>query len=380
MKHFLCLATFAILVISGYSQPVKKAPAKPAPVKKLNLTSPTDLRYLVPPVKLEPSSKILFSPENFYIEQIEDSSGIKDAGFAILPKDYRKQPIAIAGNPEKLFSNYIQSITRRNKTLLPLVLRLKQFRISEKQLTKADMLASFELAFDVYFREEGKLYFLDRFADTLKAEIYVGFKREYDEWLKKSLAEFMQVLDLLTGNTHTGSILLPGEKAVLTMLTQEHILSADTMVLTPQTPLKWADFTGTSITPDQLLMSSSLYLSRRKETRNGQPFLVVQIEPVMVRNKSWCGFIARSNTALLNNQRYELLLIYWYALQLKKQLEPFVQPDSYSLFRTEMTFYNVVHQLTISRNRYNEETAFGENTEQQEKWEDRIRRGIISLQ
>lgn len=382
MKISFLITGIIFFNIAVFCQPQKKSTGKPPPGKSpagsnFQLTSPKDLSYLVPPIVLEPAKKKEIKPEKFFIERFEDSSGIKDAGFAILPRDYKQQRIVFNGKPEHLLNNYVRSICNRDTSLTAFVIRLQHFSISEKQLTKADMHARMEFAFDVYFRKEGKLYLLDRFTDTLHNDIYVGFEREYDLWLKKTLSEFIQVLDLLADYAKPETILLPGEKAELCMLTQEDVVSSDTLVLTPQSPLKWTDFTGSSITPDQMLIASSLYMRRVKVIRNGNPVLLIRIEPVMVRNKSWSGFLAR-NDKLLNNQRYELLLIYWHALKLKKLLDKQVSTAQYSLFKTEMIFYSVAEELHVSRNRYEEETEFGENQEKQKEWENRIRSGIVA--
>lgn len=335
-------------------------------------TSPTDLSYLVPAIKLVPEKKPLYKPENFYIEQTIDSSYSDSAGFAILPRDYRIQPIRFEGSKSRLFHKYFESVAVKNKSLLPLTLVLKRYQIEEKQLNKADLEISLALCFDVYCRVDSQLYLLQHMGDTIQAEGYVGSKRRYDSLLKVHIRQFLEITDEFAGSFKE-FVENAENTLVLVQLASpaDENEEGDTLYIDDKRYLQWSDFRGKTVQKGMAYGNYGLYLSSNIIPQDNRVVAAITIYPIFVRNSSWADEGARSGR-LLNHINYELLLTYSHALQLKKKLHNQTYPAS----KTNHEIYRLLNQeielLKIEQEKYTRETQYGENAKSQAEWEEKI--------
>jgi hypothetical protein len=347
----------------------------PPPGKKgkpLIVTSPVDLSYLVPGIKLTPEKEPLFKPLNFYIEQTIDSSFSDSAGFAILPRDYRIQPIRFEGTKSKLFNKYFESVAVKNKSLLPLTLVLKRYQIEEKQLNKADLEISLALCFDVYCRVDSQLYLVQHMGDTLQAEGYVGSKRKYDSLLKVHIRQFLEITDEFAGPFKEFVENAENTLALVQLASPtDENEEADTLYIDDKRYLQWSDFRGKPEQKGIAFGNYGIYLTANIIPQDNKVVAAITIYPVLIRNSSWADDDARSGR-LLNHINYELLLTYSHALQLKKKLHNQTYPANKMNEQISLLLDQEIELLNIEREKYSRETQSGENARAQAEWEEKI--------
>jgi hypothetical protein len=348
-------------------------PANWKPPKGIaNTTSPTDLSYLVPGIKLVPEKKPVYTPKNYYIERTIDSSFSDSAGFAILPRDYRIQPIRFEGTKSKLFHKYFESVAVKNKSLLPLTLVLKRYQIEEKQLNKADLEISLALCFDVYCRVDSQLYLVQHMGDTLQAEGYVGSKRKYDSLLKVHIRQFLEITDEFAGPFKEFVESAENTQALVQLATpKDENEEADTLYIDDKRYLQWSDFRGKPEQKGIAFGNYGIYLTANIIPQDNKVVAAITIYPVLIRNSSWADEDARSGR-LLNHINYELLLTYSHALQLKKKLHNQTYPANKMNEQISLLLDQEIELLNNEREKYSRETQSGENARAQAEWEEKI--------
>ncbi|MBI5373770.1 MAG: hypothetical protein HZA79_17220 [Sphingobacteriales bacterium] len=391
MRNIFCLLlTLLMLILSPFveAQPAakkKSPPPPPLPLSKWENKMPTssqpkDLSYLVPVISLDPARKPDYKSSAFFIERVEDSSHQENAGYAILPRDYRRQPVYFAGKMESEFSRYLTSFAAKDSALLPLIIRIQRCYIKEKKLTNADILASVELSFDIFCRAGTKLLMIQHISDTLTGEIYVGHKREYESILKKNLAGLIQYLDTLAAIVRNE---IKGREFYLTEVRLHEKTNEDgdpdTLFIDGRSYLQWSDYRGTPLSENDAYIYGGLYIKQLKERKGNINVLVFQIEPFIIRNKSWAGSNARTGR-LLNNQHYDLLLVYKYALELKSTLGKIINTRVFLPEQIGPVLKQVSDAMLSERKRYSNETDFGNNIQSQLAWEEKIDTEIRELE
>ncbi len=337
-----------------------------------NTTSPTDLSYLVPGIKLVPEKKPVYKPKSYYIEQTIDSSFSDSAGFAILPRDYRIQPIRFEGKKNLLFQKYFESVVVKNKSLLPLTLVLKRYQIEEKQVNKADLDISLALCFDVYCRVDSQLCLIQHIGDTLQAEGYVGSKRKYDSLLKVHIRQFLEITDEFTGPFKEFVEHAENTQALVQLAApKDESEDADTLYIDDKRYLQWSDFRGTPKQKGIAFGNYGLFLTANILPQDNKVVAAITIYPVFIRNSSWADEDSRSGR-LLNHINYELLLTYSHALQLKKKLHNQTFPANKMNEQLNRLLDQEIELLKIERELYFKETQSGQNVKAQAEWEEKI--------
>ncbi|MBE2231140.1 MAG: hypothetical protein IAE96_10885 [Chitinophagaceae bacterium] len=365
------------------AQPPPPPPGNRKTPTKTPAASPPDLSYLVPLLQLKPEADPYkkYKPEHYFLESVTDSTGTDSLGFAILPRDYRKQKIAFDGPMAVAFEKYLHSIIRKDSSLLPVRICIRRFRIEEVQKTKADLDATVDVKLEVYCKPPGKDWiYLEDFGGKLKNEIYVGFKREYDRVLAQNLQELPEMIEnvvTLAREIHPAFIrevkLLPSLRE-MTGDTE----AGDTLFIDNHLRLEWSDFRGTAMDPEAAYMVADLTINDDIQLRENKLEVRLLIQPYIVRKKSWAGSKAKSNR-LLNHQYYETRLIYQYALTLQQNLQQLVvTPEDFSE-KMQQAYLALQEKLSEERQRYYFSTKGGENVKAQAEWEDKIESAIQAL-
>lgn len=365
---------------------VSKTPPPPPGRKALPNTATTslpDLSYLVPLLQLKPEAGTYkkYKPEHFFLESVTDSTGTDSLGFAILPRDYRKQRIAFDGPMALAFEKYLHSIIRQDSNLLPVRICIRRFRIEEVQKTKADLDATVDIKLEVFGKPPGKEWIpLEIFGGKRTHEIYVGFKREYDRVLTQNLQELPEMIDnvvTVAREIHPAFIrdvkLLP----VLREMTGD-TEAGDTLFIDNRIRLEWTDFRGNALDPEASFMNADLNMDREVQLQNNRLEVTLLIQPYLLRKKSWTGNKVKSNR-LLNHQYYETRLIYQYALTLQQTLQQLkVTPEDFA-DKMQKAYLDILDTLNEERQRYYFSTKGGENVKIQAEWEDKIESAITAL-
>lgn len=382
--RFLLLLCLLALVITSNAQKTPgrtgfEGPPPPPPrkgEKPMNVTSPTDLSYLVPKLKLSPEVRNTgtYNPIHFYLERVEDSSYQDSVGFAILPKDYRRQKIVFAGNMEDAFNKYMNSILKKDSSRIPVILRIRKYHIEESKINNADLTASIELRFDILCRANGKdLIFLDDIGGKRKSEIYVGFKREYDTLLKQDLRELPELIDTMISVAREVAPAFIKTIKVTAGIKESNrdYESGDTILIDNRNYLQWTDFRAEPLDNAAISLFTGILIDKNFDKLDNTWTIQLNILPIVLRDKSWAGEKVKTGR-YLNHAHYETLLVYRYALELKKRLNNQEVPAEDPLEIINKILNEVNDRLNTEKQKYYYNTKGGENSKAQAEWEDKI--------
>ena len=384
MKKYLFIIFCSAALSAGYAQqpgkkPGGKTPPKTDPFKIVNTTPPKDLTYLVPKIRLNPDS-IIYTPKKFYLAAIEDSSDTDSIGYAILPRDYKKQKIGFDGDKKTLLFNYMKSIIATDSSLYPIKLKVNWIRITEKQLTKADIEGDFELRMEIHCRVKEEWIFLDWFNLAGKGQLYIGSPRKYDSLLRSKLQLLPEAIDERISYAETSHLAFTKGVRVTTVFQQSNDNDEnDTLIIDTKRYLQWSDYRAVPISEEGCYSSTTIFMDDERDFKDGYFLVKLTIAPVMFRKKSWVGEEVKSGR-LLNHEQYQVMLTYLYALKLKKELDSF--PFTQKGIREEVSsvFSRINDEMRIAMQKYYYETKGGTKTKEQNAWEDKIELQIKQLE
>jgi hypothetical protein len=384
MKKFAAISFFLLVTFNGITQVKKKNSVPPPPPYSKNAKLPAntpqkDLSYLVPKLSLKPDT-VIYAPRKFYLADVEDSSGTDSVGYAILPRDYKKQKIGFDGDKETLLFNYMKSIIATDSSLYPVKLKVLWLRITEKQLTKAEIEADFEFRMEIYCRVKENWIFLDWFSIGGGGQIYVGSPRKYDSLLRSKLQLLPEKIDETISYAESSHLAFSKGIRVTTVFQQSNDNDEnDTLIIDNKRYLQWSDYRAVPISEEGCYSSTTIFMDDERDYKDGYFLLKLTIAPVMFRKKSWVGEEVKSGR-LLNHEHYQAMLTYLYALKLKKELDSF--PFTQKGVRDEVAsvFSRINDEMRIATQKYYYETKGGAKTKEQNAWEDKIELQIKQME
>ncbi|HEY6062314.1 MAG TPA: hypothetical protein VIV35_01825 [Chitinophagaceae bacterium] len=376
MKEFPIISFFLLVTLNGITQVKKKNSVLPPPPYSKNIKQPDnppqkDLTYLVPKLSLKPDT-VTYAPRKFYLADIKDSSGTDSIGYAILPRDYKKQKIGFDGDKETLLFNYMKSIIATDSSLYPVKLKVIWLRITEKQKTKAEIEADFELKMEIYCRVKEEWIFLDWFSIGGGGQIYVGSPRKYDSLLKSKLKLLPEKIDETISYAESSHLAFSKGVRVTTAFQQSSDNDEnDTLIIDNKRYLQWSDYRAVPISVEGCYSSTTIFMDDERDYKDRYFQVKLTIAPVLFRKKSWVGEEVKTGR-LLNHEHYQAMLTYLYALKLKKELDSF----SFTLKKVgeevEAIYSRINDEMRIAMQKYYYETRGGEKTKEQNAWEDKI--------
>ena len=146
---------------------------------------------------------------------------------------------------------------------------------------------------------------------------------------------------------------------------------SDTIVINDRYFPNWGDFRGKPISEKGVYAATLIDFDVDPQIKSGQLECQVTIAPVFIRKTSWAG--AKVRTAqFIQHEHYETLLVYVYALKLKKEIEK-ANYDVKTYSATLTSIYRVINDALITElQKYSYETENGSNKKQQTAWENKI--------
>ena len=368
-RNYLLFISLLFPFTFAVAQPPKKIISKPkTPIQQ---TPKKDLSYLVPKLKLQPGS-ILYAPKKFYFANVVDSTRTDSLGFALLPGDHKKQKIETEGAKQAVILNYLNSITKTDRNTYPVILVLKKIEITEKSIGQGSISSSINLRFGVYCKTGEDTIFLDDIAGGGNGEIYIGFVRKYDSLLKNNLQDLPDKIDWLVDKaSKIHPAFLRTVHLSVTIKDEPINEESDTIVINDRYFLNWEDFRGKPISEKGVYAATLIDFDVEQQIKPGQLECQVTIAPVFIRKTSWVGAKVRT-PQFIQHEHYETLLVYLYALKLKKEIEK-ANYDVKTYSATLTSIYRVINDALITElQKYTYETENGFNKKQQTAWENKI--------
>lgn len=316
------------------------------------------------------------SPKEFYVADVIDERRERKAVTYLIPsnsnpaKPTPAQPVDLQGGGLNAIRQFIRQGMRRNTTLRPVVVRLKECQVSETAGTsgRVDGKVTVTMAFDI--QNEGK---------TVRSVEYKGGARYsrlasqltvVEPTLRQSLTDALKFLNTwMEQNAHHTEALALGLKVSFKDYTQN--TDPDTLFYNPKNPLTWSDFRAQP-RPGRFAAAvfPSFAYEGESKTINGVVHLTITMKVFVVRDASWVR--AGRDDYGLNHEQRHFDIVKLVAERFKQKIKPsaLTVEDYNSIIQYE--FLESWREMTRMQEQYDSETGHGTNQSGQEAWNQRI--------
>ena len=316
------------------------------------------------------------TPKEFYIAEVIDERSDRKAVTYLVPptasptKPAAAQPVDLQGGGLNGIRQFIRQGMRRNTALRPVLVRIKEYKLTETAGTggRVDGQVIVAMAFDI--QNEGKTV---RSVDYKGGARYSRLASQFtviEPTLRQSLTDALKFLNgWMERNAHHTEEMALGLKVSFKDFTQN--TDPDTLFYNPKNPLTWSDFRAPP-RPGRYAAAvfPSFAYEGESKTINGVVHLTITMKVFVVRDASWVR--DGRNDYGLNHEQRHFDIVKLVAERFKQKIKPsaLTVEDYNSIIQYE--FLESWREMTSMQEQYDSETAHGINQAGQETWNQRI--------
>src|SRR5690554_3950876 len=313
-----------------------------------------------------------FTPDEFYIAGLLDLRKDPSAVAWLIPtgsKDGKTQAVDLEGGGKKAIENFLTNSFQQDKSLRPVLVRLKTCRIIERTGGNGaiDGELTLEIAFDLQ-KEKSSVHLVD-YRGGVKYKRSANQRGTAASGLQRALTGALEFLhEWMQREVDTNPKL--AESVIVIFEDQVENVDNDTVFYNPSRPLVWDDFRAE---PRGGKYSASIFPSFAWEggsrVVDGTIYLNLKVKVYMLKSSSW----VRTTSAYgLNHEQRHFDIVKIVVERFKKRLLDMpLTPDDYEgvLGYQYLETYREMNRL---QDQYEEETKNGMNKAAQQKWNEWI--------
>jgi hypothetical protein len=278
----------------------------------------------------------------------------------------------LQGGPELAINKYLARNLPVDKSLWPVIIQLKDLRITETPAPDGRISGQISLALDFGLQKDygfehlidypGKLRYLRSVENSASVE------RNLRSMLKGGL---VYLNDWIKDNAQTSRKLAKSVKISFSDYSEK--IEGDTIYYSPARRLTWADFqsklrpTG----PYEAAVMPSIGYTQEARIDQGVIKVKILLKAYLPKSASWVNDSGKNDYALEHEQRHFDIVKIIAAQFRKKVLAKKLSPDTYEAF-INMQYLDCFRDMNAMQKAYDDETAHGQNHLAQEKWNSRI--------
>ncbi len=318
-----------------------------------------------------------FTPKEFYIADVVDARINRKAVAYLVPMSANPQqvakavPVDLQGGGHTAIKQYMRESLRRNTALRPVVVRLKEAKVTETPVNgRVEGQIAINMAFEL--RRDGETVPLVEYKGGAKYIRSANQVSIVEPALRKSLGNALLYLNTwMNQEADRNEKLAKGIKVTFTDYVSS--LEDDSVFYTSKRPLTWADFKGAPSKPSQYaaaVMPGFAY-EGRSEVSNGIVHLNLLMKVFMLQSSSWVKEHARDEYSLNHEQRhFEIAKLV--AERFKKRITPdsLTVADYNSIIQYK--YIESFREMNHLQEQYDTETRHGLDQLAQERWNKRI--------
>ncbi|MFC6997700.1 hypothetical protein [Rufibacter roseus] len=328
------------------------------------------------------TDKLDFTPNEFYIADVRDERpNTKAIAFLVptTPPGATPQAVDLEGGTANSIRKYIRASLAHNTQLRPVVMRLKEFKVTETMSLKGRVEGKMEYVVAFEVKREGQLLHLFEYKSGARYDRPAGQAAALEPTLRQAIAESLRYLHRWMALEVKHNEKLAREiKVTFEDFTQNN--EPDTLFYDPNRPLNWSDFKGGPVTSGKFAafifpgLSSESYAV----VKNGVIHVKVTLRVYTLRQLSKVR--ADSKTAyVLNHEQRHFDIVKLVAEHYKQRVQPqkLTLQDYDSMIKYQ--YLEALWELDQLQKQYDEETHHGLNHTAQERWNRKIQDELQSF-
>lgn len=328
-----------------------------------------------------------FTPKEFYIASVVDERQDRNAVAYLFPLPAapaapldKAQPVDLQGGGLAAIRQFVQQGLPQNKKLRPVVVRLKECRVTETAGAKAgrvDGHVVVAMAFE--YERDGQTIPLVEYKGGARYDRPASQHGVVEPALRRSLSDALLYLNTwMDREANSNEKLAKALKISFRDHTQN--VEDDSVFYTPDRPLNWSDFQGSSSKPSSFAASvfPSFSYEGQPVVKDGVIHLDLVIKVYVLKSSSWVKAPAR-NAYGLNHEQRHFDIVKLVAERFKKKLTPerLTLEDFNSIMQYE--YIESFREMNRLQEQYDKETRHGMDEGAQASWNQRINEELRSI-
>jgi hypothetical protein len=325
------------------------------------------------------ADKPAFTPREFYFSQVTDERADRSAvAYLVEPaRPATLQAVDLQGGALAGIRQFIRQAVPTDKSLRPVLVRLKECRVTEKAAAGGRVEGQVTVAMVFDIQVQGKTVLSLPYKGGARYSRLPSQVSVVEPTLRQSLTDALSYLNTWM-NREAGRTekLATGLKVTFKDFTANE--DPDTLFYNPSRPLRWEDFRAQ---PRASNYSASVFPSFAYEgaTRvvNGILHIDLTMKVFVVRDASWVR-IGRDAYSLNHEQRH-FDIVKLIAERFKKQVQPenLTVADYNSLIQNQ--FLESWREMTALQEQYDRETHHGLDQAAQQRWNQQIDQELVGF-
>lgn len=321
------------------------------------------------------AEKLLFTPSGYYIADVIDERKERTAIAWIVPAPGASkqsagfQKLDLKGGGLTGLKQFIGQSIPSNKKLRPVIIRLKECRMTETAGAQGRVDGKVALNMAFYLKRNGEEVHILDYEGGAKYGRMSSQQGVIEPVLRQSLSNALKYLNTwMEQQTDTNEKLATGIKVIFSE--PEQIQTRDTVFYSPRRPLIWSDFKAIPNGKSQFAASvfPGFGYKGKTDVINGVIHLNLTMQVFMLQQGSWVKDAARNNYSL-NHEQKHFDIVKVVAERFKKKIIPdsLTIEDYNSIIQYQ--YIESFREMNRMQEQYDGETQHGINKEAQARWD-----------
>jgi hypothetical protein len=336
------------------------------------------------PIVLQ-AEQLPFSPKEFYIANVIDERTDRTAVAWLLPASTNAvqpsatYPVDLQGGGIHAIREFIQKSLPGNKALRPIIIRIKEYRVTESIGAQGRVNGHVAVAMSFDYKRDGIDVHLTDYSGNIRYSRPARKILPVEPALRQSLVGALKYLNnWIDQEAGHNEKLAKGINVFFKEYTQG--TENDTVFYSSQRQLTWDDFQSKPYKPTHYAASifSSFAYDGNSEVVDGYLHIYLTLKTFAVKNASWVKGNARDEYGLNHEQRH-FDIVKMVAERFKKKIQPDILSveDFNSIIQYQ--YIESFREMNRLQEEYDNETQHGLNRAAQERWNQRIDEELKTL-
>jgi hypothetical protein len=320
---------------------------------------------------------VQYTPAHYYITAIIDSTKTFDSiGFSLQPKSGKHQRLSFKGGTVNHLTNYIDKKVKKDTSLYPVVMILRNFDIKDERFNKYGDETHVRFAFEFASVYKHDTIEINNFSGENGFRTPFGDKKNYDSLFSMTGDMWKKVDVYVKDLVDRHPTFCKGVKIKVRVRTTP--ATQDSIFYDSHYQLTWDDYKGEAEVPDRIL--SSFFIDYDGDSKYDSNYVVLDLSlaPAFLRSASWVHGLPQKKE-VLHHENYKFRLLYLQMLKLKKELETVnVTRDNYSVI-ISASYKKAMKEFSFDASAYDKDTNIGLRKKEQQRWEETIDTAIAAF-
>lgn len=316
------------------------------------------------------SSAVKLKNLNFYISSINDERSYKRRVGFVFNENKEEIELDIAGGVVKASMDFLSKLTQKNANSYPIVLNIKELKVSEKIVSTKLITGQSNINLDFYYLRDSALIHLTTFQSKITFTRSFGEVNHYEYLIGRLLDKAVIYFDQwMTTNYDKNILLIKSLKLnIKPDYRFDNPVSGDTVFWSPSYKLTWKDFQGEKPLNSKFAAQvfTNFEYSASAKINEGVLIVDLQLKAYMLKTGSWTSELLSDYNLAHEQLHFDITKLI--LERFKQKVKDKLTIEDYDS-ELQLTFIEMYREMNRLQKEYDAESNHSINFVGQQKWQ-----------